>query len=201
MMNVKHSMMFGPVSRLVSYVDSWSQQGRKQGVAWWKHGDRRQEDVKRSPLQMSLRPFQHFSKCGSGHSRCSGSCHLLSHPLTFGILGRLPCTNTGSGMEDRGVLYQPRAQWKCGWSPLPHHYSSSRPFNLKGQCIKTKTSCYLKFKCSPLSFNCYQFWSWRGCITSSSSLKWKTLCLSDSSPQNQSYLLCYVFYVFALSLR
>ncbi len=114
MMNVKHSMMFGLVSRLLSYVDSWSQQGRKQGAAWWKHRDRRQEDVKRTLLQMSLRPFQHFSKCSSGYSRCSGSCHFLSHPLTFGILGRLPCACTGSGIEDRGVLYQPRAQWK-GW--------------------------------------------------------------------------------------
>lgn len=112
MMNVKHSMMFGLVSRLVSYVDSWSQQGRKQGVAWWKHRERRQADVKRTPLQMSLRPFQHFSKCGGGHSRCSGSCHFLSRALTFVILGCLPCANTGSGMEDRSVFYQPRAQWK-----------------------------------------------------------------------------------------
>lgn len=56
-MNVKHSMMFGLVSRLVSYVDSWSQQGRKQGVAWWKHRERRQEDVKRTLLQMSLCPL------------------------------------------------------------------------------------------------------------------------------------------------
>lgn len=91
MMNVKHSMMFGLVSRLVSYVDSWSQQDRKQGVAWWKHRERRQEDVKGSLLQMSHCPFQHFSEWGDGHSRCSGSCHFLSHPLTFGIVSCLLC--------------------------------------------------------------------------------------------------------------
>lgn len=34
--------------------------------------------------------FQHFWERGSGHSRRSGSCHFLSQPLTFGIVGRLP---------------------------------------------------------------------------------------------------------------
>lgn len=70
-----------------------------------KHHEGSQEDVKRTPQQMSLCPFKHFANCGGGHLRCSSSCHFLSHPLTFGILGCMPCTNTVSGMTTEGVLF------------------------------------------------------------------------------------------------
>lgn len=130
-MNVKHSMMFGLVSRLVSYVDSWSQQGRKQGAAWWKHRKRRQEDVKRTLLQMSLRPFQHFLKCGGGYSRCSGSCHFLSHPLTFGILGCLPCVAQEVGWRTGvfSISQGHSGRDGSGQSLWPHHHSSTRWYN------------------------------------------------------------------------
>lgn len=53
---------------------------------------------------MSLCPFKLFSKCGGGHLKGGSSCHFLSHPLTFGILGCMPCTSTGSGMTTEGIL-------------------------------------------------------------------------------------------------
>lgn len=104
-MNAKHSVMFGFVSRLLSYVDSWSQHGRKEG---W-HGGKTERGDKRMLREPCCKChfvlFKHFSECGDGHSRCSGSCHFLSHPLTFGILGSLPRAGTGSGMEDRGCFF------------------------------------------------------------------------------------------------
>lgn len=69
-----------------------------------KHCEGSREDVRRTPQQMSLCPFRLSSKCGGGHLRGGSSCHCLSHPLTFGILGCMPCTSTGSGMTTEGIL-------------------------------------------------------------------------------------------------
>lgn len=106
-MNVKRSVPFGPVSRRRFTGTAWA------GNMGWhdgKHKQRTQGDVEGTPLQMSPRPF---SKYGGRHSRCSSSCHFLSRPLTFGIVGRLPCTSTGSGMEDGGVVSQGQNE-HCG---------------------------------------------------------------------------------------
>lgn len=72
----------------------WSQQGSKHDVA--QHCEGSQE-------QMSLCPFTHFPNCGGSHLRCRSSC-FLKPPLTFGILGCMPCTDTGSGMTTEDIL-------------------------------------------------------------------------------------------------
>lgn len=69
-----------------------------------KHCKGSREDVRRTPQQMSLCPFRLSSKCGGGHLRGGSSCHFLSHPLTFGILGCMPWTSTGSGTTMEGIL-------------------------------------------------------------------------------------------------
>lgn len=73
-----------------------------------QHCQGSQEDVERTPQQMSLRPFKHFPNCGVGHLRCSSSCHSLSPPLTFGILGCMPCTIQEVGWQQR-IFSQTRA--------------------------------------------------------------------------------------------
>lgn len=109
----------------------------KQTRIWWKlmvtagqetwcdmvakHCEGSQEDVKRTPQPMSLCPFEHFSNCGGGHLRCGSSCHFLSHPLTFGILGCMPYTDAGNGMTTAGIILD------------------------KGTCRKDKDICWAPF--------------------------------------------------------
>lgn len=78
---------------------------------------------------MSLRPFQHFSECDSGHSTRSGSCHFLSHTLTFGVHGSLPLAITGSGKEDSSVYHCSRAQWKAWLGKYNNYHSCIRDDN------------------------------------------------------------------------
>lgn len=108
-MNVKHSMLFGLRSWCKLKVTAG--QETQCGMAA-KHCEGSREDVRRTPQQMSLCPFRLFSKCGGGHLRGGSSCHFLSHPLTFGILGCMPCTTTGSGMTTEGILLD-KGTW--GW--------------------------------------------------------------------------------------
>lgn len=97
-MNVKHSKLFGLLRRRECDVNHGH--SRAANMMW--HNTVR--GVKRTPQQMTLCPFKHFPNCGGRHLRCSCSCHSLSPPLTFGILGCMPCTDTGSGMATEDIL-------------------------------------------------------------------------------------------------
>lgn len=110
-MNVKHSMMFGLVSRPASYVDARSQQGRKQGVAWWKHSERRQEDVKGDPAANVTLSLSTLLGMWWWTLKMQKQLSFLKPSADIWDSGQLALyAGTGSRMEDRGVLNKPRAQ-------------------------------------------------------------------------------------------
>lgn len=102
------------------------EQETRGGMMEAERGDKR---MLRAPCcKCHFVPFTNFSEYSNGHSRCRRSCHFLSHPLTFGILGSMPCAGTGSWIEDKGVLYQPRAQWKRWLRTIIGHHISTREY-------------------------------------------------------------------------
>lgn len=127
-MNVKHSMMFGLISRQASDVDSRSQQGRKHGVAWWKTQREETRGCLEDPAANVTSSFSTLLEMWRRTFKMQQQLSFLKLSADIWDSGPLALRQH----RKWGVLYQPRAQeegmardHRCG-SLWPHHCSSTR---------------------------------------------------------------------------
>lgn len=105
-MNVKHSMMFGLVSRQASDVDPWSQQGRKHGVAWWKAHREETRGCSEDPAANVTSSFSTLLEMWRRTFKRQQQLSFLKPSADIWDSGPLVLRQN----RKRGVLYQPRAQ-------------------------------------------------------------------------------------------
>lgn len=112
-MNVKHSMMFGLVSRQASDVDPRPQQGRKHGAAWWKTHREETRGCAEDPAANVTSSFSTLLEMWRRTFKRQQQLSFLKPSADIWDSGPLVLRQN----RKWGVLYQPRAQEEEGVAP------------------------------------------------------------------------------------